>query len=112
MSGSLSRKEQAHILEEYRSGKIKVLFNADLLIEGFDAEIASVCLNMAPTGSLIVAEQRAGRAFRLNPGDSSKVGYVVEFVYDDARRQSPVILYSDIIGGTACPPPGQLASAA
>lgn len=112
VSGSLSRKEQARILEEYRSGKIKVLFNADLLIEGFDAEIASVCLNMAPTGSLIVAEQRAGRAFRLNPGDSSKVGYVVEFVYDDARRQSPVILYSDIIGGTACPPPGQLASAA
>ena len=87
VSGSMSRKEQARILEEYRGGKIKALFNADLLIEGFDAEIASVCLNMAPTGSLIVAEQRAGRAFRLNPSDPSKIGYVVEFVYEDPRRE-------------------------
>jgi superfamily II DNA or RNA helicase len=111
VSGSLSRKEQARILDEYRAGSIKVLFNADLLIEGFDSERASVCFNLTPTSSLISAEQRAGRAFRLNPNDPNKVGYVVEFVLKDSRRQSPTILYSDIIGGVACPPPAQQASA-
>lgn len=100
-------EQRDKLIEAYRRGEIKMLFSADLLIEGFDSEIATVCFNLTPTGSLIESEQRAGRVFRLDPNNPNKIGYVVELVYDDPKRTAPSILFTEIIDGTACPPPAE-----
>lgn len=94
---------RVQLIAAFKRGEIKMLFSADMLIEGFDSENATVCFNLVPTGSLVSAEQRAGRVFRLDPNDPDKVGVVVEFVYSDHHRTAPVILFSEIINGTACP---------
>jgi superfamily II DNA or RNA helicase len=54
---------QEEILENHRKGKIKVLCQVGLLTEGYDEPKVSGCFNMAPTRSLVVAEQRGGKSF-------------------------------------------------
>lgn len=86
-------------LEALKSGKIDILCNADLLIAGFDCPSVSVCLNLAPTTSKVRAEQRGGRATRLDPNDDAKHAVVVDFIYRDDRAQTAPVLYSDVLGG-------------
>lgn len=88
VSGYQDKKEQAEILRRYHEGEIKVLCNADLLIEGFDEPRASVCLNVRPTRSLVVAQQRAGRVLRLDPDNPNKHATVVDFLdkTEDPRK--------------------------
>ncbi|MEK7499228.1 MAG: DEAD/DEAH box helicase, partial [Patescibacteria group bacterium] len=52
--------------KDSKDGGFDVICNADILIEGFDEPKASVCLNLRPTSSPVIAEQRAGRVMRLN----------------------------------------------
>lgn len=80
ISGKQGRKEQDEIKEQFRSGEIRVLCNADILIEGFDEPRASVCLNLRPTLSWVVAQQRGGRVLRRDPNNPFKHAYVVDFV--------------------------------
>jgi superfamily II DNA or RNA helicase len=104
LSGSTPDNERDQAIADFKDGKIQVLFSADLLIEGFDAANASVCLNMAPTASIVSAEQRGGRVLRLDPHSPSKYGVIVEFLLSDERRSVPQIFFSDILGGVVCPP--------
>ena len=82
INGKTAKAEQKDIIERFKSGEIKVLCNADLLIAGFDEEKASVCLNLRPTLSAIVAEQRGGRVLRLDPNNEAKHSTIVDFVDD------------------------------
>jgi superfamily II DNA or RNA helicase len=97
ISGKMSDAEREAILEDYRLGWIQVITNADLLIAGFDEPRASVCLNLRPTNSPVVAEQRAGRVLRLDPNRENKHAYVVDFV--DKNSSKKQILFADIAGG-------------
>jgi superfamily II DNA or RNA helicase len=104
LSGETSPRERDRVIEEFKAGRIKVLFSADLLKEGFDAANTSVCLNMAPTASVVSAEQRGGRAVRLDPHKPDKFAVIVDFVFRDQRRGLPQIFFSDILGGIDCVP--------
>ncbi len=90
ISGYQDKKEQAEILRRYHNGEIKVLCNADLLIEGFDEPRVSLCLNLRPTKSVVVAQQRAGRTLRLDPDNPNKHAFIVDFIdkTDDPRKLS------------------------
>lgn len=90
ISGYQDKKEQAEILKKYHQGEIKVLCNADILIEGFDEPKVSVCLNLRPTKSVVVAQQRGGRVLRLNPDNPNKHAVIVDFLdkTDDPRKLS------------------------
>lgn len=92
ISGIQSKKEQEELLRQFKNGQIRVLCNADILIEGFDEPKASVCLNVRPTRSVVVAQQRAGRVLRLDPDNSNKHACIVDFLdkTQDPRKQ-PVI---------------------
>lgn len=103
LSGHTPDAVRDQVIDDFRAGKIKALFSADLLIEGFDAANASVCFNMAPTASIVSAEQRGGRVLRLDPKDPSKLAVVVDFFYPDERRSMPQVFFSDILGGIDCP---------
>jgi superfamily II DNA or RNA helicase len=80
ISGYQSSTTQQGILTRYKNGETKIICNADLLIEGFDEAKATVCLNLAPTLSLVVAEQRGGRVLRLDPNNPNKHAYIVDFL--------------------------------
>jgi len=107
ISGRNTKKEREDIIMRYKQGNIDMLCNADILIEGFDDDKVSVCLNLRPTMSAVIAEQRGGRVLRLNAADTDKVGYVVDFLDDDSladnmTRPMP-ILYREVLGATAVP---------
>lgn len=80
VSGLQSRTEQQDRLERFKTGEIKVICNSDILIEGFDERTATVCLNLRPTLSAVVAEQRAGRVLRIDPNNPRKHAIIVDFI--------------------------------
>ncbi len=90
VSGYQGKNEQADVLKRYHNGEVKVLCNADLLIEGFDEPKASVCLNLRPTKSIVLAQQRAGRVLRLDPDNPNKHAVIVDFLdkTEDPRKLS------------------------
>lgn len=91
ISGDTSVTEQEEIFKKYETGEIKVLCNADLLIAGFDEPQASVCLNLRPTKSLVVAEQRGGRVLRLDEKNPNKHAYIVDFIDWGFERSGQVL---------------------
>lgn len=109
VSGETSTEEREIIFKKFHSGEIRVLCNAKVLIEGFDEPKASVALNLHPTQSRVDAEQRGGRVLRLDPDDSEKWAYVVDFI--DASKEQAV-LYPEVAGATiAYPNPNELDNA-
>lgn len=80
MSGYQTRGEQQEVLDRFRRGEVQMLCNADILIEGFDEPSISICLNLRPTTSPVMAEQRAGRVLRLDPDNPGKHAYIVDFI--------------------------------
>lgn len=99
ISGQMSPKVQESILKRFKSGEIKVLCNADLLIAGFDEQKASVCFNLRPTKSRVVAEQRGGRVLRLNPNNEEKHAYVVDFLDKGIDPGFKPVLFASILEG-------------
>jgi ATP-dependent helicase IRC3 len=76
-------------IKNFREGKIQVLFNAQLLVEGFDmAEISCVIL-AAPTKSGVVFSQRVGRGTRLCDG---KTDVIILDVVDSTYRHNLITL--------------------
>lgn len=107
ISGKHTKKEQEKIQQQFKSGEIQVLCNADLLIEGFDEPKASVCLNLRPTLSGVIAEQRGGRVLRINPDNPSKHAYIVDFIDQGYTKGNPPITFAQIVGGPHVFPPGK-----
>ena len=85
--------ELRDILKKFLRGEIRVLANADLLIEGFDAPRAAVCLNLRPTLSLVLAEQRGGRVLRPF---KNKFSTIVDFVYRDESRRARQVTFAAV----------------
>ena len=106
ISGEDSPTEQKGKLDALKNGEIKVLCNARILTAGFDDPSVSVCLNLVPTASKVLAEQRAGRVLRLFAEWADKLGIVVDFVYSDSREGKnggKSITFPDILGCAECP---------
>ncbi|MDD5068477.1 MAG: DEAD/DEAH box helicase [Candidatus Pacebacteria bacterium] len=100
----LSEEEMLDIFEKFRSGEIKVITNADIFVEGFDEPKASVCLNLRPTASPVVAEQRGGRVLRLDPSDENKHAFIVDFVDEDEKADSINISFAEVAEASEFPP--------
>jgi superfamily II DNA or RNA helicase len=99
--GTLPRARKKELLAQFHNGEIKVLCNADLLIQGFDEKQASVCLNLRPTRSKIVTEQRGGRVLRLNEKDKAKHATIVEFMDKGYEDNGYLILFADVAEGAS-----------
>ena len=89
-------RQDQEILERFSKGEIKVLCNAKLLIAGFDEPKASVCLNLKPTLSRVDAEQRGGRALRLDKDNPEKHASIVDLV--DETHKNPPVTFAEIAG--------------
>lgn len=104
--GAMPKKKREKILHDYHVGVFNVLVNCDLLIEGFDEPRVSVCLNLRPTQSVVLAEQRGGRVLRLDPSNTNKIAHVVDFIYKESSRYKIAVLFSQITGGAIVLPEG------
>lgn len=97
--GGQNRKERDQILADYRSGKIQVLCNARILIEGFDEPQTGIVLNVAPTASLVDAEQRGGRGLRLDPNNPNKHAIIVDIVDQTSNRRFAPVTFAQVVNG-------------
>ena len=105
IDGQTSEDEREDIFLKYKNGDIKILCNAEVLIEGFDEPEAEVCINAAPTLSKVVAEQRGGRVLRRSRKKDNKIGYIVEVVDEIGESENTQVLYSEIAGAAEILPP-------
>jgi len=79
--GELSKEERERILKEFRSGKIQILTNCQLLTEGFDEPSIEALMMARPTKSASLYIQMIGRGLRLYP--DKKKCIVVELTDND-----------------------------
>lgn len=71
VDGEMSDRNER--VRDFRSGKIQVLVNVDLLTTGFDCPSISAGILLRPTQSLALYLQMIGRLLRVFPGKSDAV---------------------------------------
>ena len=62
------KKEREQIINDFKSGKIKTVFNVNVLTIGFDFTALDTIIIARPTMSLALYMQMIGRGIRLHPG--------------------------------------------
>ncbi len=84
-------KERDRIMSDFKSGKLKVLCNCDLISEGFNVPDCSCVILLRPTESLVVYLQQSMRCMRYQPDKDAiiidQVGNFTRFGLPDAERQ-------------------------
>ncbi len=95
--GAQPRAQKDWVLEGHKKGYVKGAACADYLIHGYNNPGIEIVFNMRPTRSAVIADQRAGRALRLDPSNPDKMALIVDVVYPG--RKQPQLLFSDIAGG-------------
>ena len=68
IDGDTPSAERKRIVQDFRSGKIRILCNVDLISEGFDVPDCGATILMRPTKSLTLYIQQAMRSMRYVPG--------------------------------------------
>lgn len=93
IDGKTEKRERARIVDQFRTGEIKILCNVDLISEGFDVPDCTCAILLRPTKSLTLYIQQSMRAMRYQPGKRAiiidHVGNYGRFgMPDDAREWS------------------------
>lgn len=68
VTASTPLEERRQIMRDFKSGKIRYLFNVGVATEGFDAPTSSLIIMGRPTKSRSLYAQMAGRGTRILPG--------------------------------------------
>ena len=83
-------KKNNESIEDFKSGKINLIINCDVLTTGFDVPDIYCLILASPTKSLIKATQIYGRATRLNPNDPKKEALIIDCAEVIANTQHPL----------------------
>ena len=86
IDGSTVKAKRDKIIADFRSGKITVLCNVDLISEGFDVPDCECAILLRPTHSLTLYIQQAMRCMRYKPG---KRAIIIDHVGNYARHGMP-----------------------
>lgn len=76
----ISREENERKLAEYRTGKVRVLVNVNILTEGVDLPQTKTIFLARPTVSTILMTQMIGRALRGEAAGGTATAYIVSFI--------------------------------
>ena len=87
LDGTMTNKERAELIEEFRAGRLLVLTSVQLLLEGLDVPDIEVVQWLRPTKSLIVFMQGNGRGFR--PSDGKQHLIILDHVGNVMRHGMP-----------------------
>lgn len=66
-------KEREKIMSDFKTGKIKVLCNVDLVSEGYNVPDCSVVIMLRPTESLVLDIQQSMRCMRYRPNKKATI---------------------------------------
>lgn len=77
---TISQEENERKLEAYRSGKLQVLINVNILTEGVDLPKTKTVFLARPTVSSVLMTQMVGRALRGTAAGGTDSAYIVSFV--------------------------------
>lgn len=91
VSGEMKTSERNYCLEQFKSGKIKVLCACDLLNEGWDCPETEVLFMARPTMSKLLYTQQLGRGMRTYPGKEFLL--VFDFVDNASQFNQPYSLH-------------------
>lgn len=91
VEGCMKRAEREQVLDDYRSGIIKVLCACDILNEGWDSPETAVLFMARPTLSKVVYLQQLGRGTRRAPGKEALL--VFDFVDRGQRHNQSLDLH-------------------
>lgn len=83
------KDERVRLVEDFRTGKIRVFCNVNLFGEGFDAPNAHAVILARPTKSLTLYIQQAMRALRPDPNDPDKRSVIIDHVDNYKRHGLP-----------------------
>jgi hypothetical protein len=75
------------------------LFNADLLIAGFNEPRAEACFNLRPIRSAVNAEQRGGRVLRRDKNKPKKMAHIFDFI-DEGADESGIVTFAKVADGS------------
>lgn len=78
--GGTPKKERQRIVDDFKSGIIRVVVQVDVLTVGFDFPALDCVITGRPTNSISWWYQFVGRATRLDPEGNKKDALVVDFV--------------------------------
>lgn len=84
--GNTPKKERDKIIEDFRTGNIKILLNVDLIGEGFDVPDCECCVLLRPTMSTALYIQQSMRCLRPN---QNKRAVIYDFVGNVFRHGMP-----------------------
>lgn len=90
--GEMDKKERAKVIDQFKSGAVRVVYQVNVLSVGFDHPGLDMVISARPTASLSWWYQFVGRATRIHPdkkdaivldlvGNLDKFGRVEEFRY-------------------------------
>lgn len=95
VTGRTRRSERADIIERFRSGDLRFLFNVGVLTTGFDAPRADVVCLTRPTTSAIFYEQMVGRGLRGPRNGGTDRCHVID-VQDDGMPEG-ILSYARVL---------------
>jgi DNA repair protein RadD len=95
--GGTPKGERPKIIKDYKSGKIRVLINCQILIYGFNFPKLQVIITARPTASMSIYYQQLGRLVRKHPekpitlildmsGNCIKFGRIEDLVFENNER--------------------------
>ena len=94
VSGRMPKAERRKVVESYRSRKVDVLCNCNLLTEGFDDPTTDAVLMARPTRSGLLYMQMLGRGTRTAPGKQDLL--LLDFA--DATKRHSAVTLPDLFG--------------
>lgn len=87
VTGGTGKQKRADLIEQFKSGELRVLTNAEVLTTGFDAPNTDCVVMARPTMSPVLYVQIAGRGMRLK--DHTDHCLVLDFA-GNVRRHGPI----------------------
>ena len=102
VSADTNKKDREQILGDFKSGKIKTVFNVGVLTVGFDFPELDTVILARPTMSLTLYMQMVGRGIRIHPnktdcalvdmcGNLEKFGKIEEIKYEKNFKDKWVV---------------------
>lgn len=96
VTGEMEKDQRQKALEDFSTGRVKVLTNCMVLTEGYDESSVAGIILARPTRSSLLYTQMIGRATRLHPG--KKQAIIIDIV--DVTRDHGLITLPSLFGFT------------
>ena len=89
IDGETHKAVRARAIEDFRTGRLQILCNAELLGEGFDVPAMEAVILARPTASLTLYIQQSMRPLRLDPNNPEKRAVIIDHVGNVFRHGMP-----------------------